>query len=148
MKIGQYVSHFANRVFENREHYPRPHRGIVFARKYDDSSGWYGYNSEWVLSPIFTNQKHIYMKRLKEQIERAIPSYISDSEKATKMFLDDRQFDIKTYELFEKLPDLDLNRHLTTGVGGLKLAKIMIDESLRNRERLEDEIQKIIRSMK
>tara|TARA_R100000700_G_scaffold39768_1_gene53374 strand:+ start:1923 stop:2219 length:297 start_codon:yes stop_codon:yes gene_type:complete len=95
------------------------------------------------ISNFHKSKTYIY-----EKVKRAIPSYISDSEKATKMFLDDRQFDIKTYELFEKLPDLDLNRHLTTGVGGLKLAKIMIDESLRNRERLEDEIQKIIRSMK
>ena len=142
MKIGKYTSYFANRIFTSREHYARQYRGIVFARKYIDKSGWYGYESVWNLSPVFSNKKEIYMKLLKEEIERPMPDYIT-GETSTKIFVEDRKFDIESYELFEKLPFLDISRHLT-GFGGLKMAKIMIDSILEQNKGIEDKIKQII----
>ena len=142
MKIGKYTSYFANRVFRSREHYPRQYRGIVFAREYSDQSGWYGYASQWNLSQIFSNKKEIYMKLLKEEIERPMPEYIT-GETSTKIFVEDRKFDIEAYQLFEKLPFLDISSYLT-GFGGLKMAKITIDGILERNKGLEDKIKQII----
>ena len=147
MKISKYTSYFSNRIFRSREHYPRQYRGIVFARKYIDKSGWYGYESVWNLSPVFSNKKEIYMKLLKEEIERPMPDYIT-GETSTKIFVEDRKFDIESYELFKKLPVLDIPRQLLTSFGGLKMAKITIDGILERNEGLEDKLKKIIKESK
>ena len=147
MKISKYTSYFSNRIFRSREHYPRQYRGIVFARRESDKSGWYGYESVWILSPIFSNFKEIYMKELKEEIERPMPHYIT-GETSTKIFVEDRKFDIESYELFKKLPVLDIPRQLLTSFGGLKMAKITIDGILERNEGLEDKLKKIIKESK
>ena len=149
MKISKYTSYFANRIFESHEYYPRQYRGIVFLRKFEDKSGWYGYSSNWNLSPIFSNKKEIYLKKLKNEIESPMPKYLDESgmEKAKEFYLEDRKFNIEAYQLFEKLPFLQRPKHLT-GIGGLKMAKRMIDEILEENDGLEDKIKKIIKESK
>ena len=82
------------------------------------------------------------MKLLKEEIERPMPEYIT-GETSTKIFVEDRKFDIEAYQLFEKLPFLDISSYLT-GFGGLKMAKITIDGILERNKGLEDKIKQII----
>ena len=150
MKISKYTSYFSNRIFRSREHYPRQYRGIVFARRESDKSGWYGYESHWNLSPIFSNKKEIYLEQLKNQIESPMPKYLDGlgMEKAKEFHLEDRKFDIESYELFKKLPVLDIPRQLLTSFGGLKMAKITIDGILERNEGLEDKLKKIIKESK